>query len=149
MTDVTTVNLIGHREVVEAFRDLKEYLPKHALRNAVRKAAAFLQQLIALVAPKLTGKLARNIAVKVRTTAHTERARVIVNTMGKEDNPLNAFYWRFLEEGFHTRSGDFRQFPFIAGVFDARNRQAAQMVIDAVEGAITRAERKAKRAGAA
>jgi hypothetical protein len=146
--DPVVVNLEGHRDVIEAFRDLKEYLPKSAVRTSVRQAAQFLQGFIVLVAPKLTGKLARLIRVAVHKTAGTIRARVIVPTEGKVDSPNNAFYWRFLEEGFHTRSGDFRKFPFVAPVFDSKNREAAQLVIDSVEGAIDRAERKAKRAAA-
>jgi|SRR6185312_3111080 len=145
MTDSVTVDLKGRTDIIEAMRDLRSFLPKNALRSSVRQSAVYLQQLIALVAPKLTGKLARNIVVKTRITAKTVRARVTVNTIGNEDNSENAFYWRFLEEGFHTRSGQFRQFPFVVGVFDSKNRTAAQMVIDSCEKAIERAERKANR----
>lgn len=142
------MTLTGDRDIVAAFKDLREYLPKNALRTAVRKSSEFLLRMIVLAAPKLTGKLARNIIVKTKMTAHTIRARVAVNTIGKAGDDQNAFYWRFLEEGFHTRRGDFRQYPFIAGIVETYNRDAAQNVIDACEEAIDRAEAKAKRAGA-
>jgi hypothetical protein len=142
-----SVNLTGIHDVREAFRDLREYLPKSALRTSVRRAAEFMLGFLVLVAPKLTGRLARSIHVMTRKTEHTIRGRVVIDTHGNRDDPDNAFYWRFLEEGFHTRRGDFRQFPFVAHVFDDKNREAAQTVIDSVDEAITRAERRAKRAG--
>lgn len=139
------ITLSGDRDLVAAMQDFREYLPKTALRQALRKAAELLTQFIALVAPKLTGRLARNIAVKVKQTAKTTRAGVIVNTRGKAGDENNAFYWRFLEEGFHTRSGEFKKYPFIHGVFDQKNREAAQLVLDSIEAALERAEKKAAR----
>lgn len=144
--DFIRVQLTGDKDIVAAFRDLRDYLPK-TLRSYVRAAAQFLQGFIVLVAPKLTGKLARNIDVGTHATDATMRARVIVHTEGKAEDPENAFYWRFLEEGFHTRKGDFRKYPFVAGVFDSKNQQAAQTVIDSIEKAIDRAELKAKGSG--
>lgn len=140
------VTLKGDKDIVAAFRDLRDYLPNTALRTAVRLAAQLLAQFIALVAPKLTGRLVRNIVVRTHATAKTIRARVTVNTQGKRGDDSNAFYWRFLEEGFHTRKGDFKQYPFVAGVFDSKSREAAQEVIDACGLAIDRAAAKAKRA---
>jgi len=147
MTDIVQIKLSGDKNIRAAFADLRDYLPKQALRTAVQKAAQFLDGLIVLVAPKLTGRLARNIEVHTHKGPSTIRARVTVNTVGKAGDPHNAFYWRFLEEGFHTKKGDFRKFPFIANVFDSKNREAAQMVVDSVDSAITRAEAKAKHGG--
>jgi len=145
VTDVIQIQLSGDKNVRAAFADLRDYLPKQALRIAVRKAAEFLDGLIVLVAPKLTGKLARNIEVHTHKGPTTIRARVTVNIVGKASDPHNAFYWKFLGEGFHTKKGDFRKYPFIANVVDSKNREAAQMVIDSVDGAITRAEAKASK----
>jgi hypothetical protein len=145
MSEDVEIELRGHKDVRAAFQDLREYLPKQLERSAVREAARFMLGLIVLVAPKLTGRLARNIDLKTRRTAGTIRARVVVNTRGKAGDPENAFYWRFLEKGWHTASGRLLQFPFVAGVFQSKNREAAQKVIDAVEQAIDRAELLAKR----
>lgn len=144
--DRITINLQGDRDVVAAFRDLREYLPNTAVRTATRQAALELAQLVALLAPKLTGRLARNIVVRVRRTAKTIRARVTVNTEGKRGDDQNAFYWRFMEEGFRTRAGEFKKFPFVINAFNAMKERSAQKVVDGVEKSIARAERKAKRA---
>jgi HK97 gp10 family phage protein len=145
---IASFELKGHKDVAAAFRDLRQYLPKTPIRNATRRAATMLAQLLALVAPKRTGKLARNIVVRVRATASTIRARVTVNTKGKADDPENAFYWRFLEKGFTTGrgKGKFEKFTFIAPTVSAKANEAAQFVVDEVDKAIDRAESKARRA---
>jgi len=148
-TALGTITLKGDKDVIAAFRDLRDYLPKTPLRTATRQAAQALAQQVALLAPKLTGKLAQNIVVRVRRTASTIRARVTVNTIGGKDNAQNAFYWRFLEEGFHVGHGKGRliKLPFVITAFTQLKERSAQQVIDAVGKAIERAERKAKRAG--
>lgn len=146
MSDGVQIKLEGNRDVITALRDLREYLPKTPMRTAVRKAAQDLMGYIALLAPKATGKLVRNIRVRTRYTKSTVRGRVTVNTKGDAKNPDNAFYWRFLEEGFtHWKSGKRIHMPFIVNAFNAMQRRSAQMVIDELEKAIKRAERKAKR----
>jgi len=144
----TQIQLQGAKDAVAAFRDLREYMPKNALRAAIRNAASFVLGIVVLLAPKLTGRLARNIRVAVKITDKTLRARVVINTRGGPESDQNAFYWRFLEEGFHTRRGDFRRFPFVVTAFDNTKQRAAQMLIDSVDASIARAERKAKKAGA-
>lgn len=154
MNDGVQVTLSGDKDIKAAFADLRDYLPKNALRTAVLKAAQFLQGFIVLMAPKLAhstseraaGQLARNIEVHTHSGPETIRGRVTVNTVGKANDPENAFYWRFLEEGFHTKKGDFRRYPFIAPIFDSKNVEAAQIVVDSVDQAIDRAEKKAQRA---
>jgi HK97 gp10 family phage protein len=143
--DHISIKLQGTRDVIEAFKDLREYLPKNPIRSAVRKGARRLEQLIVQLAPTLTGKLKRNISVRTRRTKETVRARVVINTKGDAKNPENAFYWRFLEEGFHTRSGDYKRLPFIITAFNQLKEQSAQEVVDSVDAALKRAERKAKR----
>jgi HK97 gp10 family phage protein len=146
MNDDVEITLQGHKDVRAAFQDLRDYLPKQAIRTAVRKAADLLAAFIEQSAPRRTGRLARNIEVKTRKTASTVRGRVIINTVGKSGGAENAFYWRFLEKGWHSRAGRFFRRPFVTGVFESKNREAAQEVINSVEQAIDRAERKAKRA---
>jgi HK97 gp10 family phage protein len=148
-TSLGTITLQGDKDIIAAFKDLRMYLPKTPVRTAVRQSAQELAQKVALLAPKLTGKLAKNIVVRTHRTAKTIRARVTVNTVGKADNDQNAFYWRFLEEGFHARGvGRLIKLPFVITAFEAMKEKSAQRVIDSVGAAIDRAERKAKRAGA-
>lgn len=141
-----TVQLQGDKDIVEAFKDLREYLPKTALRKSVRDAADYIRAFITFAAPVLTGRLVLNIGVKTKATDTTIRARVVVNTGGGRDSKTDAFYWRFLEKGWRTRRGAFHQEAFVAPVFAAQNQAAAQTVIDSCEKAIDRAEAKARRA---
>lgn len=146
MADGIKVQLVGHRDVIAAVKELREYLPSSFLRTSVRKAAQFLEDFIVENTPRRTSKLARNISVKTHETNSTIRARVTVNTVGKADNPANAFYWRFLEKGWHDRAGVEHVLPFVMPAIDSHERDAAQIVIDSVEQAIVRAEAKAARA---
>lgn len=141
MSDGIQIKLTGTVDVIAAFRELREELPKNPMRRATRAAATYLAQFIALTAPKLTGRLARNIGVRVTATHDgITHGRVVVKTIGARGSPENAFYWRFLEEGWRTKRGQFRQFPFIRNVFDAKNREAAQIVIDECEAQVKKAQ---------
>jgi HK97 gp10 family phage protein len=147
MSDQVKVSLVGNRDVIAALTDLRAYLPKTALRSAVRQAAKIMAELVQQLARLRTGKLRSNIAVRVTRRKDGVHARVIVNTQGKADNPKNAFYWKFLEKGFHTRDGRALKFPFVSIAFEGRKKQAAQQVFDALEKAFKRAEQKAKARG--
>lgn len=143
MGDNVTVNLIGHKDVVAAFQELQDELPKGWLRGSVKAGANLLLGIIVAAAPRLTGKLARNIVVRTRETDRTIRARVTVNEVGKADNPQNAFYWRFLEKGWHDRAGGAHREEFIEPAVEAHEKAAAQLVIDSVGAAIDKAEKRA------
>jgi len=154
--DQVLIRLEGDTNVAAAFADLRYYLPKFAMRAAVRKAAQFLEEFVREAAPvatgrsvavRLPGQLRSNIDVKAKGTTQTQRARVVVSTIGSANNPRNSFYWRFLEEGFHTRSGEARKFPFIAAVVERQGQYAAQVLVDACDAAIKRAESKARSEG--
>ena len=148
MSEFVRVQLDGVTDIRAAFKELRDYLPKKALRTALRQGAEYMDGFIVLMAPRMaggTGRLKRNITVKARDTDGTTRARIVVSTKGGRNDDRNSFYWRFLEEGFHTRRGDFKRFPFIASVFNAKNKIAAQFAIDAMDQALIRAEGKARR----
>ncbi len=146
MSDSLDVRLTGDRDIVAAFRDLKDHLKKNALRKALRAGANLLLESIQSRTPRRTGNLLRNIVVRVRATRKTIRARVTVNKRGKAGDPANAFYYRFLEKGFTTRGGEKRILPFVEPAVSATQQKAAQVVIDALDEAIKRAEKKAQRA---
>ena len=147
MNDGAQIRLEGDRDLIAALNDLKEFLSKNALRRAVRQGAKVLLEAILQRAPMRTGKLKENIGLRVRVTRKTIRARVTVNRKGKENDPKNAFYYRFLEKGFTTRGGEKRVFPFIEPAVMSKMREASQQVIIEVEKAIKRAEKKARKAG--
>jgi HK97 gp10 family phage protein len=147
MSDGGEIKLQGDRDIVAAFRELRQFLPRNALRKAVREGANILLGAILQRVRVRTGKLKNNIGIKVRVTRETIRSRVTVNTRGKEGDPKNAFYYRFLEKGFTTRSGEKKIFPFVGPAVMSKMREAAQKVIDALGNAITRAEQKARKSG--
>jgi HK97 gp10 family phage protein len=143
MTDGIKLALKGDKDVIAAFKDLRDYLPKQLLRTAMRKAAQVMLNAIAPHVPHLTGRLASNIVIKTKRTENTIRGRVAVNTVGDRSNSKNAFYWRFLEKGWRTKSGEHKH-PFASAAIESSQQAAAQQVIDAVGDAIDRAEKKAR-----
>lgn len=142
---VVTVQLDGDKDIVAAFKELREELPSTWLRNAFRAGADLLYRTLLQYVPYRTGKLARNLVVRTQQSGEWLRARVTVNTVGKASNAANAFYWRFLEKGWHDRSGKLHREEFIEPATDASELAAAQLVIDAVGAAIDKAEKKAGR----
>lgn len=147
MVDSVKAELHGARDIVAAWKDLRDYVSKTALRRAVREAAKIMLSLIHDLAPFRTGRLKSNISIRTRVTRETIRARVTINTRGKANDPKNAFYWRFLEQGWKTAKGAIKRFPFVSVAFEGRKQQSAQQVVDEMDKAIKRAERKAKRFG--
>lgn len=143
--DRITVQLDGDRDIVAAFKELREDLPATWLRNSFRAGANLLYQTLLQYVPYLTGKLARNLIVRTQQSGEWIRARVTVNTIGKASNAANAFYWRFLEKGWHDRAGKAHREEFVQQAADASERAAAQLVIDSIGAAIDKAEKKAGR----
>jgi HK97 gp10 family phage protein len=142
--DGVTLKLTGHREIVAALKELRDELPRNYLRSALRKAATRMQKVIISFAPRRTLTLVNAIGLRTRSGA-VPRAQVTVNTAGKRGDRENAFYWRFLEKGWHSRAGIPYKRPFVAPAVETEAQDAAQTVIDAVEAAIARAESRAKR----
>lgn len=156
-----TAQLQGDRDCVEAFRTLRQFVRGDLFRRAVRAGAELLRQAIVERIPvgspetgdRHPGRLRDNIAIRVRRTAATIRARITVNAKGKANDPGNAFYWKFLEFGHMVkrRDGSTNEIrrPFVAPAFEAAQSEAAQQVIDAFEHGLDLAERRARKAGAA
>ena len=146
MADGVQITLDGDRDIIEELKQLRDYLPNNFVRKAVRAAADMMRVEILQRVPIRTGNLFNNIDVRIRRTAQTIRARVTINTAGKAGANGNAFYWRFIEFGHHDRAGQMvAAEPFVTPAFDARNRDAAQEVIDSVERALDKAQSKARR----
>lgn len=138
------IQLSGDTDVKAAFAQLRAGLPLRLERQALKRGASLLQGLIVLVAPVLTGRLRRNIEVHTHKGPSTIRARVTVNTEGGRDDQNNAFYWRFLERGFH-RAGRFIIKPFIGPVFNSQAARVAQFAADDLDQELKRAEQRAQR----
>jgi HK97 gp10 family phage protein len=142
--DFVTVQLVGRDDVVAAIKELREELPNTWLRNSLRAGAQLLLEAVLRYVPYRTGKLARNLSLRTQHAGEWLRARVVVNTIGKASGPDNAFYWRFLEKGWRDRAGKPHREEFIEAPVEAHEREAAQLVIDAVGQALDKAESKAR-----
>jgi HK97 gp10 family phage protein len=144
MADGITLQLKGNRELVAALRELRDQLPKNVIRAALRSSADRMRKVIITFAPRRTGALVNAIGIKTSSSGGVARARVTINTAGKRGDPENAFYWRFLELGFHDRAGIPHRFQFIQPAFETEANDAAQNVIDALEKAIAKAESRGR-----
>jgi HK97 gp10 family phage protein len=167
-----SLKLDGDRDLVAAFKSLRNDAGPKYVRAAVRKAGNLLLGKIKAVTPFDTGRLQSNISVSTKETDKTMRARVIVATSGGSKDPKNAYYWRFVEFGHRvgTRAtGYLRKFdrplskrptgsanPAVAHIVQGRHfientveswkNAAAQLVVDAFEGAVDREIKKRNRA---
>lgn len=105
------------RDLVAALREFTDTVARKVVRQALRKIASTIRDAIAAAAPKLTGKLAENIAVTTAFSAARGivKSRVIVRTEGKASDPRNAFYWRFVNFGHLTRPGKSGAQHFVPG----------------------------------
>jgi HK97 gp10 family phage protein len=166
-----SITLSGDRDLVAAFKALRNDAGPKYVRGAVRKAANMLHDRIKAVTPVDTGKLKRNILVRTKETDKTMRGRVIVLTVGDTKNEKNSYYWRFVEMGHRvgTRAtGYLRKFDrprsnrptgpanpavghfvqgrhFIENTYESWKNAAAQLVVDALEGAVDREIKKRNR----
>lgn len=84
-------------------------LGNDVVKKSLRQGANVIRDAARNKAPVRTGKLRKNIVVgtsKINTPR--KKTGVIgvfigVNVTGKANNPRNAFYWRFVEDGWNTR----------------------------------------------
>lgn len=88
-----------------ALKEFREDVAYRVVRSALRKVAASASSVLKDAAPRLTGRLIENIAVRTKFASRRGiiKADVVVNTVGKAGAPNNAFYWRFVEHGHKTR----------------------------------------------
>jgi HK97 gp10 family phage protein len=132
--DGIEVKLTGTLDVIHAFEEFRKELPKNPMRKAVRAAADILTRAISAVTPVRTGRLLGNIRTSVSTAKGVTRGRVVINNA--------AFYWRFLELGWRTKSGGFHRFPFATPAIHAHEQEAAQKVIDECEAQVRKVQQK-------
>lgn len=97
--------LIGQRDLIRDLRRFKEAVAIRAAKSAAKKVAEFVERRLRAEAPVFTGKLRFNLFVRAQYVKRrgVVRSTVAVRTVGKADNPRNAFYWRFIEWGHKTR----------------------------------------------
>lgn len=139
-----TIQLRGGKEVLAAFRELRDELPKNALRSAFRSSGERMRRVIIGFAPHRTGRLVQALGLQSYSRGGSVGARVTISTAGKRDDPENAFYWRFLEFGWHDRAGVPHRMEFVRPAFETEASDAAQNVINALSAKIDQVESKAR-----
>jgi len=106
------VQMVGQRDLIAELRRLKENVAIRVTKRATKLVAEHFERLVKADAPKGgTGKLRFNLfvrAIYVRARGYV-KAIFGVRTVGKADNPRNAFYWRFVEWGHKTRPRKVKQ----------------------------------------
>lgn len=105
----------------------------NVLRQATRASAAVFREEARRLAPKRTGKLARNIVVVSQRSRQGEAvAGIRVRSQGKDSGRINSYYWRFVELG----TSKMPPVPFIRPAFDTKQNEAVQAAFDKANAAI-------------
>lgn len=104
------VRLTGLEEIERDLKRLNDDLQKKALRSGVRSISTAVKNEAQARAPVDDGNLKQNIVSRFwrsRDRRHQFYA-IRVRTKGKRDDPQNAYYWRFVEEGHSVRGSSAR-----------------------------------------
>jgi Bacteriophage HK97-gp10, putative tail-component len=145
VADEIRAEIKGGREVAAALRELRDELPRNIVRSALRSSAERMRKVIIAFAPRRTGRLVQAISVKTGgRPGGIVNARVTINSRGARDNPSNAFYWRFLEKGWHSRAGIPHRKEFVGPAVQTELQDAGQNVVDVLGQAIAKAAARAR-----
>ncbi|MBD2785517.1 HK97 gp10 family phage protein [Xenorhabdus sp. DI] len=139
----TNLDFSGLQDIAADLELLSKAENTQVLRKVTYAAASVLRDEARAKAPKRTGKLARNImASNRRMQDGTASAGVYVrgsnpkgtnsDTTMKKDDPRNAYYWRFLENGTSKMAPQ----PFIRPAFDSKADAATEAAIQRANQAI-------------
>ncbi|AFH92782.1 HK97 gp10 family phage protein [Providencia stuartii] len=143
MVDVR-IDFGGLHDVSRELELLSQAESNRVLRQAAYAAASVLRDEARAKAPKRTGKLAKNIVAgnqrgrqrgEVSAGVYvrgTNKAGTNSDSKMKADDPHNAYYWRFLEEG----TSKMPPHPFIRPAFDSKADEAAEFAISKLNQAI-------------
>lgn len=138
------LDLSGFAELSRDLELLSRAENTRVLREATKAAADMLRDEVRQVAPRRTGRLVRNIVTGgQRSKGRNEVAAGVyvrgTNAAGtnsdsemKTDDPRNAFYWRFLENGTSKMAPQ----PFIRPAFDSKADEAADLALSKLSQAI-------------
>ena len=138
------LDLSGFAELSRDLELLSRAENTRVLREATKAAADMLRDEVRQSAPRRTGRLVRNIVTGgQRSKGRNEVAAGVyvrgTNAAGtnsdsemKTDDPRNAFYWRFLENGTSKMAPQ----PFIRPTFDSKADEAADLALSKLSQAI-------------
>ncbi|MCG3461067.1 HK97 gp10 family phage protein [Xenorhabdus bovienii] len=140
---VTDLDFSGLQEIARDLELLSKAENTQVLRQATYAGATVLRDEARQKAPKRTGKLARNIVASNQKIRKGEAAAGVyvrgANANGtnsdksmKANDPRNAYYWRFLENGTSKMAAQ----PFIRPAFDNKSDAAAEFAMKRLNQAI-------------
>ncbi|MBF6637901.1 HK97 gp10 family phage protein [Rouxiella badensis] len=127
----TKLDFSGLLDISKDLEILSKAESRNVLRQATRAGAMVFRDEVAARAPRLTGKLARNVVVQShRNRNGTAAAGVHIRgtnpRTGNSDNKMkaanknNAFYWRFVEMGTSKTPAH----PFVRPAYAAKEEEA-------------------------
>jgi HK97 gp10 family phage protein len=159
---VTDIRVDGLDEILDMLKKrLPEKLYGKALQGALAKAAKPIVDAARSNAPVRTGRLRKAIySFRDKQSTRSRESRLISVRRGKKFQKTNrdAYYWKFVEFGHHTRAGKSGTAkvvpprPFMRPAFEANKLRALQVFQDEVRGQIDKvaqraAQRSARRLG--
>lgn len=123
----TKLDFSGLASIEEDLKLLTRAENDRVRRQGARAGAGVVRDEARRRAPKLSGKLSKNIVAVTAKVSENSRATagVRVREEGKASNPRNAFYWKFKELGTSKMPAT----PFIRPAFDATEQQAGDAAI--------------------
>lgn len=132
------IKITGLKEVQRSLYAYSQQLGDRVVRNALREGAKVVQKQARANAPKRTGTLRRNIVIKNSRINNGKRNETIgvyltVNK-SKKGARNDAFYGRFVEDGYISRGGNrIEGVRFMGRAFDSGKSSAVNQIIRAIE----------------
>ena len=129
-----TIEVKGIDEVKKSLFQYSEKLGKKVIRDALGKGIQLIARQARKNAPKDTGRLRKNIISRNSKLAR-RRGQIgkfaTIRTKGKKDSQKNAFYGRFVHDGYKPRgfSRPVQGRPFMRQAFNQQKLQATQLAI--------------------
>ncbi len=140
MADEISFTVNGLKEVQRALYQYSQQLGDKVIVAALTTGARLVQREAKARAPKLTGRLRRGIVVRRSKIYNGRRNRSQIGVYltlrrgkGKRD-PKDAFYGRFIEDGFTDKSGKkIAGQRFIKGALIKTRENAVRLIVAAAE----------------
>jgi HK97 gp10 family phage protein len=162
------ITVSGLREVQKSLYSYSQQLGDKVVLDALRLGARAMQAKARAGAPKITGRLRRGIVVKKSKINNGKRKETLgvyltLRTGKGRKDPKDAFYGRFLEDGWNARgksngakgkgkrfeivsrfgkrtgrktlpsARDIPGIKFMQGAFNSTKQQSANLIVQAVE----------------
>lgn len=140
MAEAFEIKVTGLKEVQKALYSYSQQLGDKVVIAALTQGARLVQRAAKGRAPVLTGRLKRGIVVKKSKINSARRGGNLIGVYlalrkgkGRKD-PKDAFYGRFIEDGFTARDGKkITGKQFITGALESTRESAVRLIVSSVE----------------